>query len=128
MARIRAATNYGIEPIESGWQLAEVAPASGPLPTSAAELEACATSLTWSNATCPGTVASALRAEKRWDFTSAQNFDASDWWYRARFSSTPCAEGEALWLELDGLATLADVWLNGTHVLRSENMFCAHEL
>jgi len=28
MARIRAATNYGIEPIESGWQLAEAAGAS----------------------------------------------------------------------------------------------------
>ncbi|MEO8904975.1 MAG: glycoside hydrolase family 2 protein [Polyangiaceae bacterium] len=128
MARIRAATNYEVEPIEGGWELAELSSAAGPLPTSPAEVEARGASLSWSSATCPGTVASALRTAKRWDFTSTQNFDASDWWYRARFSSTPCADGEALWLELDGLATLADVWLNGTHVLRSENMFCAHEL
>lgn len=127
MARIRAATNYGIEPIESGWQLAELVPAA-PVPTSAAELEAQTAFLSWSPATCPGTVASALRAQNRWDFTATQNFDASDFWYRTRFSSAPCAEGETLWLELDGLATLSDVWLNGTHVLRSENMFCAHEL
>ena len=128
MARIRAATNYGIEPIAGGWQLAELGGGAGTLPTSPAELEARAAQLSWHSAACPGTVASALRAEKRWDFNSTQNFDASDWWYRTRFSSAPCAEGESLWLELDGLATLADVWLNGTHVLRSENMFCAHEL
>ena len=123
MARIRAATNYGIEPLSSGWQLTELTP--GVTHASPAALdEACA----WQPALCPGTVASALRDQQAWDFTASRNFDGSEWWYRTRFASTPCAPGEALWLELDGLATLADVWLNGTHILRSDNMFLAHEL
>ena len=31
-------------------------------------------------------------------------------------------------LDLDGLATVADVWLNGEHLLHSENMWVAHQL
>ena len=126
MARIRAATNYGVEPLNAGWQLSEFEQRSGALPSSPAELELAAPA--WSNALCPGTVASALRAQGAWDWTSTRNFDGSDWWYRTRFSSSACADGESLWLELEGLATLADVWLNGVHVLRSDNMFCGHEL
>ncbi|HEX3853831.1 MAG TPA: hypothetical protein VHW01_22865, partial [Polyangiaceae bacterium] len=123
MARIRAATNYGIEPLRAGWQLTELAPGAT-LASPAALDEARA----WQDALCPGTVASALREQKAWDFGATRNFDENEWWYRTRFASTPCAPGEALWLELDGLATLADVWLNGTHILRSDNMFLAHEL
>jgi len=123
MARIRAATNYGIEPLNAGWHLTELTPdETFALPTALDEAR------TWQSALCPGTVASALRAQKGWDFASVRNFDGSEWWYRTRFASTPCAAGEVLWLELDGLATLADVWLNGTHILRSDNMFLAHEL
>ncbi|HEY1532856.1 MAG TPA: hypothetical protein VGF76_02515, partial [Polyangiaceae bacterium] len=123
MARIRAATNYGIEPLSAGWQLAELTP--GTTLASPTDLEPLHD---WQSALCPGTVASALREQKAWDFASSRRFDESEWWYRTRFASTPCASGEALWLELDGLATLADVWLNGVHILRSENMFLAHEL
>ncbi len=123
MARIRAATNYGVEPLSAGWQLTELTP--GTTLASPTDLEA---AHDWRSALCPGTVASALREQKAWDFASSRNFDESEWWYRTRFASTPCAAGEALWLELDGLATLADVWLNGVHILRSENMFLAHEL
>ncbi len=123
MARIRAATNYGIEPLSAGWQLAELTP--GTTLASPTDLEPVQG---WQSALCPGTVASALRAQKAWDFSSSRRFDEREWWYRTRFASTPRASGEALWLELDGLATLADVWLNGVHILRSENMFLAHEL
>ena len=126
MARIRAATNYGVEPIGAGWELTELKVGSGALPASPAELDE--RTCDWSSALVPGTVASALRAQGAWDWTSTRHFDGSDHWYRTRFASAPCAPGESLWLELDGLATLADVWLNGTHVLRSDNMFCGHEL
>ena len=74
------------------------------------------------------TVAAALRTLGTWSLDSPpRRFDAEDWWYRASFprptgSSTPrCVLG------FDGLATLADVWLNGHHLLRSDNMFLAHE-
>ncbi len=126
MARLRAASNYAIEPLDTGWELSELKRGSdGPL-NSPAELEG--QPLKWSAARCPGTVASALRALGSWDWSAAQQFDASDWWYRNRFSSSPRSVDESLWLEFDGLATLADVWLNGVHVLHSDNMFLAHEL
>ncbi len=123
MARVRTATNYVVEPLDANWQLSEVAGAATlRFPAELGPLQG------WLPALCPGTVASALRAENAWDWSSTRAFDASEWWYRVRFASTPCGADEALWLELDGLATLADVWLNGVHVLRSENMFLAHEL
>ncbi len=123
MARVRTATNYGVEPLVAHWQLTEVA--QGTTLASPAELGPLQE---WLVAHCPGTVASAFRARKAWDWSSTRAFDACEWWYRVRFASAPCAADEALWLGLDGLATLADVWLNGVHVLRSENMFLAHEL
>ncbi|HYQ03479.1 MAG TPA: hypothetical protein VER96_32615 [Polyangiaceae bacterium] len=125
MARVRSATNYHAVPLTS-WQLTELKYGQGAPPTTPHELDEAGRS--WSSALCPGTVASALRAQKAWDFGSARNFDESDWWYRCDFEGTPCQPGESLWLELDGLATIADVWLNGVHVLRSDNMFCGHEL
>jgi len=124
MALIRTASNYASEPITAGWELAEAVPTSGAISYSDLKPE----TLSFRPAICPGTVASALRAEKAWDFSSARDFDASDWHYRVRFPSTPAAAGEALFLELDGLATLCDVWLNGKPVLHSENMFLAHAL
>ncbi len=126
MARVRAASNCTIQQLSEGWELSEARPETGSVPTSPSELDAPARA--WSSALCPGTVASALRVNGEWDWASTRNFDGSDWWYRTRFASTPCAPGESLSLELDGLATIADVWLNGVHVLRSENMFCAHAL
>ncbi len=61
--------------------------------------------------------------------TSAE-LDGEDWWFRCRFAG-PGEPGDADdpgvgggWLlELEGLATLADVWLNGEHLARSESMF-----
>src|SRR5262249_52808825 len=50
-------------------------------------------------------------------------FDAEDWWYRCRFSSSDAHSHSRL--RFDGLATVVDVWLNGTHILRSESMFVA---
>ena len=48
-----------------------------------------------------------------------RDYDAEDWWFRCRFGAEPGA-----WrLHLGGIATLADVWVNGTHVARSENMY-----
>jgi len=73
-----------------------------------------------------GTAASALRASGAWDFGTKRAFDAAEWWLRCRFDAEAAAPAEALVLRLDGLATLADVWLNGEHLLTSDNMFHAH--
>lgn len=45
--------------------------------------------------------------------------DADTWWYRCRFPSAP---GPAE-LRFDGLATLAEAWLNGGGIVTSHNMF-----
>lgn len=82
----------------------------------------------WLAASVPGTAAEALRLAGRWTWGTddAEVLDGRDWWFRCRFDT---AADQGPWeLELDGLATLADVWLNGTHVLHSENMFLAHRV
>jgi beta-mannosidase len=81
----------------------------------------------WLPIDVPGTAAAALRAAGRWSWGEADTarLDDRDWWFRCRFAAAASSAGP--WqLELDGLATLADVWLNGTHLLHSENMFLGH--
>jgi beta-mannosidase len=75
----------------------------------------------------PQPVAAALRHLGQWSLDSPPRaFDAQDWWYRLRFDH-PGAPGERIVLGFDGLATLADVRLNGKPLLASDNMFVAHE-
>lgn len=81
----------------------------------------------WCPGPVPGTVAGALRDAGRWHWggDDEELLDGRDWWYRCRFAAT----GEGPWeLRLDGLATVADVWLNGEPILHSESMFVAHRL
>lgn len=77
------------------------------------------------SAQVPGTVASMLNEAGKWSFEHPPEIDASDWWYRTTFSR-PQSQAERLHLEFDGLATLAEVWLNGQQILSSSNMFRRH--
>jgi beta-mannosidase len=82
----------------------------------------------WLPASVPGTAAAALRDAGRWSWgiDDEAQLDGQDWWFRCLFEP-PDARGP--WeLELGGLATIADVWLNGVHLLHSENMFVTHVL
>lgn len=84
----------------------------------------------WMHAPVPGTAAGALRELGLWHWGDDDEdlLDGADWWYRCRFDAPDDdAEGPYL-LELEGLATVADVWLNGTHLLRSENMWVSHRI
>ncbi len=74
----------------------------------------------WLPAQVPGTVAAALGAG------APEDLDAHDWWFRVRFDAEAVAEGEQVLLELDGIATVAEVYLNGQRVLESESMFAQH--
>ncbi len=56
------------------------------------------------------------------------DFDAEDWWFRTSFDAEPAADGEEVMLRLDGIATVAEVYLNGERVLESDSMFAAHAL
>jgi len=78
----------------------------------------------WLPAIVPGTAAAALRAAGRWAVPDDRDFDAEEWWFRCRFPGRPGA-----WtLELDGLATFAEVRINGELLLTSESMFQPHRL
>lgn len=77
----------------------------------------------WQPAPVPGTVALALDLKP----DSEVNLDAYDWWYRLRFRMPERWGGPAR-IAFDGLATLADVWLDGQHVAHSENMFVPLEV
>lgn len=82
----------------------------------------------WVPASVPGTAAAALREAGKWSWglEDRELLDGADWWFRCEFAH-PAEEGP--WeLELGGIATMADVWLNGRHVLQGGNMFTAYQV
>ena len=107
--------------LHDGWQCISTAPDAIIDPSAAASQAG-----PWRSAIVPGTVASAMQADGVLDLERVIDFDAADWWYRCRFDDEPSSHARVLCM--DGLATLAEVWLNGTLVLRSDNMFVQHEV
>jgi beta-mannosidase len=83
----------------------------------------------WLSIDRPMTVLAALRAHGQWSFDDpgppSRDVDGETWWFRARAARK---KGATNLLRIGGLATLADVFLDGEHVLRSENMFHAHAI
>jgi beta-mannosidase len=108
-------------PLQGRWSVAAVKPGLARCPSDLDSLD-----LEWLSCDEPITAAAALRAADKWDVERPRNFDAEDWWYRCRFT---ISEVEApVRLHFQGLATLADVWMNGTLVLHSTSMFVAHTI
>jgi beta-mannosidase len=80
----------------------------------------------WRTLTALTTVAAAAQAWPAQAQPCGADADRSDWWYRGRFEQG--APTDAAVLELDGLATIAQVWLNGRLVLESRSMYLAHRV
>jgi beta-mannosidase len=99
--------------LSHGWQVASVAPGGADDP------QAAATICEWRAIDRVGPMAA---VDDRLDPATLDHFDH---WYRCRFPAPERGTGRAL-LCFDGLATIADVWLNGRHLLRSDSMFLAH--
>ncbi len=119
---MRGISGHSAERLGARWELAPCPPGTLDDPT---KLDS---SLEWTTCAGPMTAAAALRAAGRWSLDGApRRFDGEDWWYRTRFATAPAEPGEQLWLCFDGLATVADVWLNGQRLLSSTGMFTAHE-
>jgi beta-mannosidase len=108
-------------PLADGWQAASCQPDSQLDPTALGELK-------WLAATVPGTAAAALRDAGRWRPGDPVDLDAEDWWFRTEFEAEPAQEGEEVLLCFDGIATVAEVFLNGSPLLESDSMFAAHAL
>ena len=98
------------------WEFAQSEPGvvSSPVDLATAKLN-------WLSAIVPGTVAQSLQAHHVWQLDDKRNLDDHDWWYRCEFSADTDAASQLL--KFNGLATLADVWLNGELILQSTNMF-----
>ena len=77
-------------------------------------------------AAVPGTAMAALFAAGQADFDHLPPLDTQDIWYRCAFDTTEADAGASLVFE--GLATLAECWLDGRSILRSDNMFLAHRV
>ncbi|CAE6917946.1 MULTISPECIES: glycoside hydrolase family 2 protein [Burkholderiaceae] len=77
----------------------------------------------WLAAQVPGTVASARRAAGLLDAANPPPLAFDDHWYRLTLTGTGTRR-----LRLHGLATLAEVWLDGIMRLTSDSMFIAHDL
>ena len=103
--------------ITAGWQTAVTVASELATP---AELTAITN---WIPAIVPGTVALAQQRAGRWNINAPTPLHDSDHWYRVQFP----ASGTQV-LHFAGLATLAEVWLNGVLILRSDNMFHAHDV
>jgi beta-mannosidase len=74
----------------------------------------------------PGTAAGALRDAGR--DPRALDLDTVECWFRAAFDCEAPGAGEQLVLVLGGVATVADVLVNGEQVLHGESMFLAHRI
>jgi beta-mannosidase len=77
----------------------------------------------WLAAQVPGTVASARRAAGLLDIAHPPPLAFDDHWYRLALEGTGKRR-----LRLHGLATIAEVWLDGIKRLDSDSMFVAHDL
>lgn len=118
--RVRVAGHERIA-IETGWEAAAAEPDSVREPGALGGLD-------WLPARVPGTAAGALREAGLWSLGDPRDFDSHDWWFRTRFVAGPAERGEEVVLALEGIATVAEVHLNGERVLESDSMFAAHAL
>jgi beta-mannosidase len=112
MARLHSCTASFAEMLTDGWECTSTPASSANSPAERSD------SAKWLPAQVPGTFAAALQDAGEWNGEAPLELDHRDIWYRTRF-----AGGSDETLHFDGLATIADVWLNGELVRRSENMF-----
>jgi beta-mannosidase len=103
--------------LDAGWEVAYSGPADPATPP--------ASGLDWIPASVPGTVAGAWRDA---GLPVPVELDEHDWWFRTRFDAASAEAGERVVLRFEGIATLAEVWLDDSLVATSESMFVPLEL
>lgn len=100
--------------LTAGWRLYRTAPGE------AAEPRDLDRETRWVDAEVPGTVATSVLGNETNLFHPGLNIDAFDWWYETEFEGDTGAHSVLLF---EGLATIAEVWLNGKPIHASRNMF-----
>ena len=104
--------------LSDGWEVA-----AAPAGSAATAAELADTALTWLPAEVPGTAAAAVV-----NGGGDRDFDAEDWWFRCSFAVDPEHTDEPMALELDGIATVSEVYLNGALILESSSMWREHRV
>lgn len=108
------------DPLTDGWTVASCEPGAHEVPPKPGDLQ-------WLPATVPGTAASALAAAGRLAPGEPLDTDARDWWFRTSFPWAP-EDGDDARVLLDGIATVADVFLNGELLASTTSMFVGTDL
>ncbi|MFO1395175.1 MAG: hypothetical protein U1F09_15590 [Steroidobacteraceae bacterium] len=122
--RIRNVSGHRRVPLGADWEFCSVPPGTILDPAALP-----ADGVDWIGTSVPCTAASALAKAGRWSLDGPpRRFDDSDWWFRTEFPAPVDLDGRKAWLVFEGLATIAEVWLNGHRLLNSENMFVGHEI
>ena len=111
MARIVAVAGERKIPLTRGWRALSTPPDAAATPAEALAIDG------WVAATVPGTLAQALMAAGLWGAGDG-GLDDRDAWFSVRIRH----EGPYT-LELEGVATLAEVWLDDRLIARSSSMF-----
>jgi beta-mannosidase len=115
VARIRSIDGVGPQAVDGPWRLALTPPGAWAGPGDLSE------AADWIPAPVPGTVAAALRDAGGWSESAPTPIHDQDVWYRTRLTQSGPVR-----LRFEGLATLAEVWLDGMPVLVSRSMFEAY--
>ncbi|MHB8491918.1 MAG: glycosyl hydrolase 2 galactose-binding domain-containing protein, partial [Solirubrobacteraceae bacterium] len=110
-----AIAGHEVTVLSDGWQVAASAPGNIASPEGLGQA-----GLPWLQASVPGTAWGASRATGT---CPASAVDERDWWFRRELTLHPPAAGERVVLELDGLATLAEIYLDGMKIGESRSMF-----
>ncbi|MCJ2136277.1 glycoside hydrolase family 2 protein [Methylobacterium sp. J-026] len=115
MALIRSVDGRAPEALAGPWRLALTPPGACAGPGDLGGIT------DWIPAHVPGTAASALTAAGRWTETAPTPIHDRDVWYRTRLAGPGPVR-----LRFEGLATLAEVWLDGAPLLSARTMFEPH--
>lgn len=118
MACVVRTAGERIRRLSEGWELVELAAGAATTPHDLERLRPrCVPAIV------PGTVGQALYGSAATSLAARADLDELDFWYRTRFAGP---RGRAR-LRFGGLATLADVFLNGQLLFQANDLFSTYE-
>jgi beta-mannosidase len=111
--------SHELSELRDGWEAASSAPGEHGGPGDIA-------GMAWAPVRVPGAAAAVLCAAGAppWELPP-EALDGRDWWFRLRFEGAAAAAGEEVVLVFEGVATVAEIYLNGELIHESGSMFAA---